>query len=342
MALGRRRAVIAVLATLALLSALAGAYWAARRCAPMTTVEVLRTQYGTPASRYVDVDGVTVHYQDEGRGPVLLMLHGSFGSLHTFDELMPTLRGQFRVIRFDQPPTGLSGPVPEGFATTPEAFTRAFLERIGVSRVALFGTSSGGIFAYRFAATYPQQVDAVVLANIPPSAPVDNAAARGRLSWQYRLSGDVCARFARPWSYSCWEDFLRSMFVRQERVTAALVTRYYDLNRQPGARQLTSIAAIMRKDDEVRGYLSRVTAPTLLIWGSDSPVLPPDTADLLASRMTATRAQIVRLERVAHYPPLEAPDEVATATRDFLLRVLAAAPAGADELRPAAVPAAPR
>jgi pimeloyl-ACP methyl ester carboxylesterase len=316
----RRSGWMAAVAVLLLAAALVAAYIGARRSAPWTSVEQLRSTYASPQSKFIDVAGVAVHYEDEGTGPTLLLLHGSFGSLRMFDDLIPSLRGQYRVIRFDQPPSGLSGPVPRGFELTPEAFVHAFLQRLGVSRTAVLGTSSGGIFAYRYAASHPEAVTALVLANVPPSAPVDNAAAQRRQSWWVRLSSLACARFATPWSETCWHDFLHGLFVRDERVTPALVQQYYDLNRHPGARQLTSIAAIMRKDEDVRGYLARVTAPTLLLWGTSSPVLPPETATLLASRLTGTQPELRRLERVAHYPPLEAPDDVAAAMLPFLMQ----------------------
>lgn len=146
------RNVFAAVAGLAVLAAVVAAlYISARRSAPAITLAELIERYATPASRYVDVAGVRVHYRDEGSGPTLLLFHGSFGSLLMFDEMVPALAGRFRVIRFDQPPTGLSGPVPDGFSMTPEAFVREFLGRLGVDRVALLGTSSGGIFAYRYA-----------------------------------------------------------------------------------------------------------------------------------------------------------------------------------------------
>ncbi len=78
------------------------------------------------------------------------------------------------------------------------------------------------------------------------------------------------------------------------------------------------MTAIMRDDSEVRRLLGAVVAPTLLIWGMLDPVLPPETADTLASRLTSTDPGLVRLDDVNHYPPLEAPVEVAQATVGFL------------------------
>ncbi len=317
--LGALAAVVVVLAAV-----VAATYIGARRAAPPAVLEEMRQRHGAPASRYVDVAGVSVHYRDEGSGPVLLLLHGSFGSLHMFDEMVPMLTDRFRVIRFDQAPGGLSGPVPPGFTMTPEEFTHEFLTQIGVQRVALLGTSSGGIYAYRYAAAYPQDTYALVLSNVPPSAPVDNAGAQARQSWLTQLSSKTCAKFAKPWSKTCWHDFLESLFVRRERVTDELVTRYYDLNRRPEASQFTTMTAIMREDAKVLDFLGRVTAPTLLVWGTDSKVLPPPTGRLMFERLTGTKPELEILERVAHYPPLEAPREVADLVRPFLEGVLAA------------------
>lgn len=317
------RKILLTLVGLVLVAAVVAAlYIAPRREAPTITLEQLRQQYQRPESKYVEVAGVQVHYQDEGSGPVLLAFHGSFGALQTYDGVAAKLRDRYRIIRFDQPPTGLSGPVPAGFELTPEAFVHEFLVKLGIGKVAVIGNSSGGIFAYRFAASYPQEVTAVILVNTPPSAPVDNAGALARQPWIEQLSVKTCAKFAKRRSLTCWRDFLESMYVRKERVTDALVQQYYDYNRQPSSGQMTSIAAIMRVDAQVIDYLSKITAPTLVLWGTHSPVLPPDTSKILTSRLTATRPELKILENVAHYPPLEAPDEVAAAAGEFLDRVV--------------------
>ena len=298
-------------------------FFAARRSAPPISFAEVEARYGEGSSR-IEVAGVEVNYRDEGSGPVLVLLHGSFGSLRMFDEMVRALGEGYRTIRYDQPPSGLSGPVPPEFTLTSEAFLSELLDRLGVGPVALLGTSSGGIIAYRFAATYPERVRAVILSNIPPSAPVDNEGARARLPLKLRWSMGACVRYARPFSRTCWRDFLNSYFERQQRVTDALVAEYYDLNRRPGASEFTSMTAIMRDDGEVRRFLGAVEAPTQLIWGMLDPVLPPPTLDLLAARLSSTSVRVDRLDDVNHYPPLEAPEEVAELTRQFLGAVIPA------------------
>ena len=299
-----------------------GAQWyGVRRNAPPVTFSEVQAEYaGT--SRQLEVAGVTVNYRDEGTGPTLVLLHGSFGSLRMFDDMVEELGRAWRTIRYDQPPSGLSGPVPSDFSLTSEAFLKELLDKLGVGSVALLGTSSGGIIGYRFAATYPERVNALILSNIPPSAPVDNAGARARLPMKLRWSMGTCVKYSRPFSKACWRDFLDSYFDRKHRVTDALVTEYYDLNRRPGASEFSSMTAIMRDDSEVLRFLAGVKAPTQLIWGMRDPVLPPATAQLLASRLTATTVRMDELHDVNHYPPLEAPQEVAELTAEFLRAVL--------------------
>ncbi len=319
----RRRGIYVIAAVVVLASALAGLFFAQRRPAPTISVPELKALYATPQSKFVDVGGMPVHYMDEGQGPTILMLHGSFGNLHTFDDVAAQLKDRYRVIRFDQPPAGLSGPAPDGFALNPEQFVHAFLVAIDVPRVAVLATSSGGILAYRHAAAYPDEVSALILTNVPPSAPVDNAGAMRRAPFFTRLSLTTCLKYSRPWSRTCTEDFLRSTFHRQDRVTEAVVTQYYDFGRRSDSRQPNTMTGIMRKDDEVVGYLARVKAPVKLIWGAMDHVLPPATATTMAQRLTATTTETMVLADVSHYPPLEAPDEVAAATDQFLQRVIA-------------------
>ena len=84
------------------------------------------------------------------------------------------------------------------------------------------------------------------------------------------------------------------------------------------------MTAIMRDDGEVRRFLGAVKAPTQLIWGMLDPVLPPDTLELLAGRLSSSEVRVDRLDDVNHYPPLEAPEEVAEVTRQFLGAVTSA------------------
>ena len=89
-------------------------------------VAALLPAYARDASRFIDVDGMKVHYRDEGSGPPLLLLHGTGASLHTFNAWAAALSPHFRVVRMDLPGFGLTGPSPGADYSIP-AFV-AFVE----------------------------------------------------------------------------------------------------------------------------------------------------------------------------------------------------------------------
>src|SRR5262245_26961034 len=70
----------------------------------------LEARYARPPSRFVEVDGLRVHYRDEGQGPPLVLLHGSNSSLFTWEGWTRELSRSFRVISLDLPGHGLTGP----------------------------------------------------------------------------------------------------------------------------------------------------------------------------------------------------------------------------------------
>ncbi|MFN5510898.1 MAG: alpha/beta fold hydrolase, partial [Burkholderiales bacterium] len=74
----------------------------------------LKSRYGSGASRYLPMDGIEVHWRDEGPqdAPVLLLLHGTASSLHTWDGWVAELTPRWRVVRLDLPGFGLTGPHP--------------------------------------------------------------------------------------------------------------------------------------------------------------------------------------------------------------------------------------
>ncbi|SVE42847.1 uncharacterized protein METZ01_LOCUS495701, partial [marine metagenome] len=75
-----------------------------------TPPKQLKEKYASSNSRYLSIDDTVIHYQDEGEGPVLILSHGALASLHTWDGWVDALKSKYRLIRFDIPGFGLSGP----------------------------------------------------------------------------------------------------------------------------------------------------------------------------------------------------------------------------------------
>lgn len=122
-------------------------------------------QTGTPPGKLVDLNGITLHYEERGQGEPLLLLHG-FGMCGPGDwgEIADELAKDYRVIMPD-----LRG---HGWSTNPSnVFTmrqsaediRALLDKLGLKGVRAMGISAGAMTLLHLATKYPDRLDAMVL-----------------------------------------------------------------------------------------------------------------------------------------------------------------------------------
>ncbi|MFD6455474.1 alpha/beta fold hydrolase, partial [Nocardia sp. NPDC060220] len=118
-------------------------------------------------SRFVEIDGHTVHYVDEGSGPTLLLLHGNPTWSFLWRDVIGALRGDFRCVALDYPGFGLSSPRP-GYRFLPEehaAVVTGFVDALGLEGVTLVGQDWGGMIGLAVAQRRPGVFDRLVLAN---------------------------------------------------------------------------------------------------------------------------------------------------------------------------------
>ncbi|MFN2165860.1 MAG: alpha/beta fold hydrolase, partial [Anaerolineae bacterium] len=178
-------------------------------------------QLADPDSRFVEVNGIQVHYKTAGEGePVLVLLHGFAASVFSWREVMAPLAEEGTVIAFDRPAFGLTErPMPGEWQGenpySPEAqadLTVGLLDALGVDKAILVGNSAGGTVSVLTALTHPERVEALVL--------VDPAIYSGGGSPvlvrpllrtpQMRHLGPLFARAIREWGLdfgrSAWHD----------------------------------------------------------------------------------------------------------------------------------------
>lgn len=276
---------------------------------PYLTLAELRARYADPDGRTTTIDGVEVYYKDEGSGPVLLMVHGSESTLKTWDVITRMLKGRYRIIRYDIPPQGLSGAVPdEALARLkPTDIAEQLLARLGVQRITFVGVSSGGTLGVQLAAKRPGLVERLVIANapsdpvvtthLPPSPSFDLAQAEARRT-------GFKSRFF-------WDEFLTYFAGDGARFTPAIREQYYDFGRRlPEKNNLGLIAKVADHEKAVEA-MRGVEAPTLLIWGGADHLLPASAAETMARYLSHAAVSKVILPDVGHYPPVEAPERFA-------------------------------
>ena len=300
-----------VVLLLAALGLIGGGAWLYTPDKPRAALEAI---YAQPPSAFVTVLGLRVHVRDTGPrdGRTVILLHGLGSSLHTWEPWASTLSQRFRVIRFDLPGFGLTGPDPSGDYGDARsvAVLAALMDALAVPRASLIGNSMGGKLAWQFAAAYPDRVDKLVL--ISP----DGYASPG---FEYGKKPDVPV-VARVLPYTLPRFLLRMnltpAYADPSRLTDATVARYYDLMLAPGVRRalLDRTEQVMLEPPEPR--LRAITAPALLVWGEKDGLIPFANAQDYLKAIPDVR--LVSFPDLGHVPQEEDPAQSLVPVEAFL------------------------
>ncbi|HCX66352.1 alpha/beta hydrolase [Parvibaculum sp.] len=303
--------------------------------------EQLIGKYATGASQFVILpDGSSAHIRDEGNpeGPVLVLVHGSNASLHTWEPWVEELGDSYRIISMDLPGHGLTGRVP-GDDYTREgmtAFVHEVLKTLHVRRFAIAGNSMGGGIAALYTLEHPESVSALILvdaAGIPVQRDDDDVPLAFRVANMPVVSNVM--RYVLP--RSLVEEGVRKVFFDQSKVTDEMVARYFDLTLHEGNRDATRMrfaSYASRNEKAFADRLGEIKVPVLVLWGDQDGLIPVSAAHEFQKRIP--QAELVIFENVGHVPMEEIPEASAAAVRSFLAKGWAKvpAPAGKGEAAP--------
>ena len=287
--------------------------------APDVPVEALMARWAPPPSQFLAVDGMQVHLRDEGPrddSVPIVLLHGTSSSLHTWDGWADSLKGTRRVIRFDLPGFGLTGPAPDGDygMTAYVRFVTHVLDTLGAHRVVLAGNSLGGWIAWRVAVARPELVQRLVLvdaAGYPfesQSVPIGFRLAR--IPVLNKLVQRILPR-------SVVEGSVRNVFGDPAKVTPALVDRYYDITRREGNRAALVARFSQGRADPDTTAIRTIRQPTAILWGELDRLIPQDNATRFARDIAGSR--LLTFAKLGHVPHEEDPAVTFLAVRAFLL-----------------------
>lgn len=286
--------------------------------APDRPVADLEARWAPPPSQWITVDGLAVHLRDEGPRDdpqPLLLLHGTSASLHTWDGWVDALKTRHRVIRIDMPGFGLTGPFPDNDYTTAHysRFFGALLDKLELQKVTVAGNSLGGLLAWQLALAEPQRVERLILvdaAGYPRNAtsiPLGFKVAG--TPWLQPLMSNLMPR-------ALIEASVRNVYGDPEKVTPALVDRYYELSLRAGNRE--ALRERFRQgwnfDDHPR--IAQIKQPTLIIWGGRDRLIPPDNAQRFHQDIAGS--QLALFDALGHVPQEEDPAVTVAAVQRFL------------------------
>jgi pimeloyl-ACP methyl ester carboxylesterase len=248
---------------------------------------------------------------------VLVLLHGSNASLHTWEPWVERLKAKYRIISLDQIGHGLTGPNPTGqydgaaFVGTLDAL----MVKLGVGKFALAGNSMGGYVAWEYALAHPDKLTHLVLVDAggPPDDPNKQLPIGFRIARTPVLSKLTLVITPR----SIFEKSLRGTVSNQSVITPAVIDRYWELNRYPGNRAATGARFAQYGTREANvGRLGEIKVSTLIMWGAEDKLIPVSGADWFAARIPDS-VKIV-YPGIGHLPMEETPDRSAADLDAFL------------------------
>jgi pimeloyl-ACP methyl ester carboxylesterase len=276
-----------------------------------------------PSGRFLDVDGVRLHYVERGAGPVVVLLHGNAGMAQDFEAagLIDRLALEHRVIAFDRPGFGYSTR-PRGRFWTVDHQARLLLlalQRLEVAQAIVFGHSWGTLVAMAMAALEPGVVRGLVLASgyYYPTFRIDAPLQSGPA---IPLLGDVLRHTVLPllswltWPLQVWRIFspmaAPPSFLR---LPKWLSLRPLQL-RAAAAESAMMVPAVALMKSGYAGLLM----PVILMAGKGDKMADPDFhSGRLHRELLQSELHLVEGGHMLHY---FAQDEIAGAVRSIVQR----------------------
>lgn len=281
-------------------------------------LEELKAKYAPSPSTFISVNGMDVHFRDEGDAtdsiPIVL-IHGTAASLHTFNDWTAQLKQDYRVVRMDLPAYGLTGPFPDRDYSIDNYvdFIFDFLDSLEIKKCVLGGNSLGGGIAWNFTAKYPEMVDKLMLidaSGYPSEAKSVPLAFRiAQIPIVKNIFTFITPRFVVKAS-------VKNVYADKTKISEELVDRYFELALREGNRQAFIDKFEAQADLIAHNNIKLIEQRTLVLWGEKDLLIPIKQAYKFHHDMPDDT--LVILSNVGHVPMEESPNQSLEVVLSFL------------------------
>jgi 2-hydroxy-6-oxonona-2,4-dienedioate hydrolase len=236
-------------------------------------------------------------YVEAGEGEVLMLLHGLFGALSNFFDIIEEFKDTHKVVipilpLYELPINDTTVP---GFVE----YVQRFVEYKKYEKVTVLGNSLGGHIALLYALRHPDMIRAVILTG-------SSGLFESAMGDSYPKRGD----------YDYIKQKTELTFYDPKHATKELVDELFDIvnDRNKVIRVLATAKSAIRQN--LGEELGKITAPTLLIWGNNDTITPPFVGEEFNKLIP--NSKLLFIDKCGHAPMMEQPEQFNTYLREFL------------------------
>ena len=271
-------------------------------------------------SRFVNIGGDSLHYIDEGKGDVLLFVHGTPVWSFLYRHCVKRLSAQYRCVAIDHLGFGLSEkPVSADYS--PEAHARRleiFIQKLGLENITIITQDYGGPITLDYAGRHPENVVRLVIAN----------------SWMWSLprmeqGGKLFNNAFGKWLYLRYgfsaKVMLPQAFGDKKKLSSTIHQHYLQPLNTPQNRMGTFglVKALAHRHAWYRGIVERqktlADKPVLMLWGMKDNFVPY-TLMMPLWKQVWNNAEYIELVEAGHFVEEEAPEQVCEELERFLAK----------------------
>jgi pimeloyl-ACP methyl ester carboxylesterase len=272
----------------------------------------LTNKYAYPSSSFISIDGINVHYRDVGKGEAILLIHGTGASLHTWEKWVDILSPAYRVISFDLPGFGLTGPDPNHNYQISRytAILDSLMVKLKVESFHIAGNSLGGLVAWRYTTQFPQKI---LTLNLIDAAGLPQPGKKPPFIFQLAKLPVLSTLLQKVTPKSIIKNSMLDVYKNDQLVTEKLIDRYFELSLREGNR--TAFVKRMSQLNEKLDIsdLKKITAPVLIQWGKDDRWIP--LANAFEFQKLIPKADLIIYDS-GHVPMEENPMET---VKDYMI-----------------------
>jgi pimeloyl-ACP methyl ester carboxylesterase len=270
-------------------------------------------------SKVVLSNGLSVHYQQVGEGPDVVMVHGITGNLAVWHlKLVPALADRYRILTYDLRGHGLSGAPPTGYSLDHMADDLCrLLDALDIERPVVVGHSYGADIGLYLAAGHPERVSEVIAIEAALPAMEQVRDHDGWIGWTYWVQALEQAGLDVPKDKRADLRYLIRATIDMPKKWGPL--KGLPRNPKPLLRLLeeTSLPEEYRRIGSLTlDRIPTIETPVVLMYTEHSAFI--DTFEMLRDRLPDPHPVLLPRSQFGHFGPLEQPDLVAWHIADRL------------------------